>query len=128
MEKWILNSTVVSVDAGQVFYEKGDQFSEIIIIIEGEAFDEETDRKIERKEVYGDQFVYPESNLKKKVGGRFSMKTNGKISKLSTQRLFSILGGSLESVFKKNEQSHENRMGQVDTAFRNEVEGMTLKD
>jgi len=89
----------MNVDAGQVFYEEGDQFNEIIIIIDGNAIDDSNNKLYGKKTVFGDQFVYPESNLKKKVQGNFWMETPGKISKLSTSKLFTILGGTLESVF-----------------------------
>ena len=39
MEKWILNARVHSVEEDQVFYDMGDMFSEIIIIIDGVAVD-----------------------------------------------------------------------------------------
>ena len=129
IEKWILNATVDSIEEGQVLYEEGDMFSEIIIIIDGTAVDHKTGREYGKKTVFGDQYVYPKENLKKPVSGQFAMKTAGKISKLTVNQLWSIVGNkTLETVLKNNEQSHEKRMGTVDTAFRSKVSDMTLQD
>lgn len=56
------------------------------------------------------------------------MQTDGKVSKVSLESLKNILGDNVESALKNNEQSHEKYMGKIDTSFRNQVAGLSLKE
>jgi cGMP-dependent protein kinase len=142
-EKWILNATMRHAKQDEIIYKAGERFNSIIIIVEGTAIDQLEYKEYTKGTIFHSSYIYSKKsdicsnpdyldededyNILK---DDFCMKTDGLISCLDIEKLFYIVGGvDLESIFKKNERSHEKRLEQsVNLGFRDEVTKLSLQD
>jgi cGMP-dependent protein kinase len=127
IEKWVQNATIKKVPQGTVLLDKNSTLTEIFIVLNGELKCGQS--AYSKGTVFDDRFLYPSAKLKSKIGSDLIASEESEISVISTVQFFKLLGGSLEVVFVKNLQSHENKLKDDDrTAIKKKFENMKLSE
>ncbi|CAK66144.1 unnamed protein product (macronuclear) [Paramecium tetraurelia] len=111
LEKISQKAKIENFKKGQVIFEPNKPCDKLVVVLEGVLINSKQE-SISKGSCFGDQFLQKElyGSL---IESAFSMVGDGVLATITYQALFKIFGGDLETVLKKNENSHEKKIQQI---------------
>lgn len=125
MERIIENSNNVSYQDAAVVFQ--DSISKLIIVLEGKLI-QSGKVLAEKGQLFGDQYL---NNAQLALPNKIVMQTTGAtglLAELDFTKFFEIIGGPLEQIFKKNENSHEVKYMKNKNTEQNQSQKFNLED
>jgi cGMP-dependent protein kinase len=95
-----------NVEEGEILVQRGKLVGKVIIVNEGELeYCVNIGEKYAKGSIFGEQFVYPNSNLEKLAEGDVIMRTKGVVAEMKADAMERILNGTLEEAISKYEKA-----------------------
>ncbi|CAD8213308.1 unnamed protein product [Paramecium octaurelia] len=111
LEKISQKAKIENFKKGQVIFETNKPCDKLVVVLEGVLINSKQE-SISKGSCFGDQFLQKEL-YGSPLESAFSMVGDGVLATITYQALFKIFGGDLETVLKKNENSHEKKIQQI---------------
>ncbi|EGR27446.1 protein kinase domain protein [Ichthyophthirius multifiliis] len=110
VEKISIQAKISNFKKGTILFEKGDYCDTLIAVLEGVIKEENSGNiQAEMGQIFGDYYLL-QPNCNKQFEDRIIVEKEAVLSTISFKLFQKCIGGDIETVIKKNENSHELKM------------------